>query len=580
MPRKQIHSLQTSRDNTVAKKNIPNFLSTQEHDEHGHGLVGRRAATHRGPPPGAQLSWDNESKENSLASSEESYTTPSRRSSSSYAGETTHVDEPSEHTSRNEIPQQNSNHSSSSKTRSKPCVYRQESHTDNPTISHTGSSTNSQCSDTRSNDSRQVSRKNMRKNMSGNDEQPHRRSRSQEVSNNSAYTKPEQNKSVARDDTYEERSSPPDNAKSEDDIYPPPTGPSSQRKRSSFKPSDHSHSTDIDHTTAVHSTDKSHLRNVSTRPYLHRGSERDNRSQLESSSSAAHKKPRSTRLRRTLKLFRKVKSKIISYKPSKRKPARPWDDLSSAHTDKLPRESVVGWLREAIECRDKRSLKLFEIVHNKHGGLRSQDLSGSESKHLLRIALAYGICRDTHPDTLVMLLRALCQRNPPMVLDRYYRRIHTTNMFGTGRTLPYVICRTNMTIRDKQKWIRAVLKDACVGSKFDLNRPVTNKPGAGNLMVASFVELKIRDVEWYSELINSYEIDINSLHNNLTLKDYVLKELEHLHLERSLTMKHMQKSRKHVKTCTSTRQSRDLTHNDTELLYLLERHDAKTARQL
>lgn len=221
----------------------------------------------------------------------------------------------------------------------------------------------------------------------------------------------------------------------------------------------------------------------------------------------------------------------------------------------MSRDQVVDQLRKAIRYNDKATLKLFRALESHHGGLRTEDLSSSKALALLRMVLHFALRKeekkekeekedqkekeDTQEDsttkkvskplrTLIQLLRALRRRDPPMQVDRMVRRLGTTRLMGTRRTIPYTITRTKTHTRARTAWVRGLMNDDIIRSCIDLNRPVTSERRAGNLLVASYAEVHIYDAEWYTYLLDEAHLAVNSIHRGSTLKDYVVNDIRRL----------------------------------------------------
>ena len=214
----------------------------------------------------------------------------------------------------------------------------------------------------------------------------------------------------------------------------------------------------------------------------------------------------------------------------------------------MSRDQVVDQLRKAIRYKDKATLKLFRALESHHGGLRTEDLSSSKALMLLRMVLHFALRKEEKKEkeekedvqedsttkvskplrTLIQLLRALRRRNPPMQVDRMVRRLGTTRLMGTRRTIPYTITRTKTHTRARTAWVRGLMNDEMIRTCIDLNRPVTSEHRAGNLLVASYAEVHIYDVEWYAYLLDEAHLAVNSIHRGSTLKDYVLNDIRRL----------------------------------------------------
>ena len=207
----------------------------------------------------------------------------------------------------------------------------------------------------------------------------------------------------------------------------------------------------------------------------------------------------------------------------------------------MSRDQVVDQLRKAIRYNDKATLKLFRALESHHGGLRTEDLSSSKALALLRMVLHFALRKEEKKEkedsttkvskplrTLIQLLRALRRRDPPMQVDRMVRRLGTTRLMGTRRTIPYTITRTKTHTRARTAWVRGLMNDEMIRSCIDLNRPVTSEHRAGNLLVASYAEVHIYDVEWYTYLLDEAHLAVNSIHRGSTLKDYVLNDIRRL----------------------------------------------------
>ena len=209
-------------------------------------------------------------------------------------------------------------------------------------------------------------------------------------------------------------------------------------------------------------------------------------------------------------------------------------DIRTSELSSLSRGQVVDLLRKAIRYTDKSALKLFRALEDSHGGLQQTDLTESKAVVLLRIVLYHTLRKSDADDpddksvrTLIGLLRAFRSRSPPLQVDRRLRRLGTTRLMGTRRTIPYTIVRTKSTTRARKAWLKALMDDEVVRGCIDLNRPVTagTVRSRGNLLVASYVEAHIYDISWYTFLIEEYNVAVNSVHRGKTLKDYVLRDI-------------------------------------------------------
>ena len=216
----------------------------------------------------------------------------------------------------------------------------------------------------------------------------------------------------------------------------------------------------------------------------------------------------------------------------------------------MDKQKLITLFKKKINHGDIDAVKVFKIIHYKHGGVAEKDFSPQLMRKLLKFTLQRELPIDKSPRTLLAVLHTMHKRtHSKMQVDCLIRK---GGLFGQStETVPYVIAKSSVDMTRKIAWLNGLVNDDEIGHLFDLNRRVGR---GGNLFINSFTQLHIDDIQWYTFLLDKLHLAVNSKQNGKTLIDFLVKELNEL------------KSSKQ-KLCHA-------------LLELLEQHGGKTQHEL
>ena len=194
-------------------------------------------------------------------------------------------------------------------------------------------------------------------------------------------------------------------------------------------------------------------------------------------------------------------------------------------------KDLLKALKRALKAQHPAAVDLYICLHETHANDidLERNVTPNKARKLVVLAL-YAV--DNGPTRLVTILRSLATReHSPVQIDALYtkdRPSSTRRLLGFAktrgkcRTLPYLIAgNSQLSAKEKREWLDVVLDDPEVGSHFDLNRDVDD--AGGNLLLRSYTKLHITDPKWYTYLIETRHVAVNTHGpHNETLKGYLL----------------------------------------------------------
>ena len=140
---------------------------------------------------------------------------------------------------------------------------------------------------------------------------------------------------------------------------------------------------------------------------------------------------------------------------------------------------------------------------------------------MLKLVLKFELASANSPRTLLDVLKTIHRRKHlPMQVDCLISKKGMMSVYVAS--IPFVIAKCKRSTSTKLMWVKAIMNDTELSACFDLNRSVGY---GGNLVVNSYVELHIYDVEWYAYLLHDLRLAVNSMIKQKTLKDYILQDV-------------------------------------------------------
>lgn len=210
-------------------------------------------------------------------------------------------------------------------------------------------------------------------------------------------------------------------------------------------------------------------------------------------------------------------------------------------------KDLLKALKRALKAHQPAAVDLYICLHETHANDvdLERHVTPQQGRTLVMLALY-----DVHagPTRLVTILRSLAAREQsPVQIDALYTKdrgrstgsgsgpgssssrrrglfgFSRKKTHGQRRTLPYHIASNKQLVtKEKREWLDVVLDDPEVGPHFDLNRHVDGGADTGNLLLRSYTKLHITDPKWYTHLIETRRVAVNTHGpHNETLKGYL-----------------------------------------------------------